>query len=672
MQRLARTFFQASCLVACFPAHSEEIDEIFVTAVRRAVAVDQLSMAIETVEIEDVDNEWLVTDALANAANVFLQQTTPGQGAAIIRGQKGSAVLHLVDGMRLNNAIFRSAPTQYLALVPSNAVERVEVLHGTPASLYGSDGIGGVIQVVTRTPDFESDENSVRGDLFFSANSAEEARILGGTIDWGNRRLATSLSAEYADIGDRRVGGGNTIRPSAYESRALRWLITGAPGEDVSWSVDLHHAEQPRTPRTDELVQGFRQTEPSSSEFWFEPNRRSFAHFDYLRRSGWFALDWNVDLAWQRIDDDRRSRDYLAPDRMLEKNRSDLYGVTISGSKQVERGSWIVGIDFHHDDVASSRVSEDVASAARTEIAPRFPDGSSMQLLSAYGNGTWAASQRHSLTLGLRLSDVRTRLPSSGVHNTEISGDIGWVADLDDAWQFTANVGYGFRAPNVFDLGTLGNRPGNRFNIPNPGLESEHVIHGDLGIRYRGLQSEFSLVVYTMDYGDRITSVSTGATTPDGRDITQSVNAASSDIYGVEASARIEVDLNWLVNANLAYTRGEQDIGGISEPADRIPPLSGYIGIEYAPDSAFGFEAWASIAGAQDRLSARDIRDTRIDPNGTPGWASLGVRGTWRPSDEWLLTLEASNILDASYRMHGSGIDATGRNLAVRVVRTWH
>ncbi len=246
------------------------------------------------------------------------------------------------------------------------------------------------------------------------------------------------------------------------------------------------------------------------------------------------------------------------------------------------------------------------------------------------------------------------------------------MADLDDAWQFTANVGYGFRAPNVFDLGTLGNRPGNRFNIPNPGLESEHVIHGDLGIRYRGLQSEFSLVVYTMDYGDRITSVSTGATTPDGRDITQSVNAASSDIYGVEASARIEVDLNWLVNANLAYTRGEQDIGGISEPADRIPPLSGYIGIEYAPDSAFGFEAWASIAGAQDRLSARDIRDTRIDPNGTPGWASLGVRGTWRPSDEWLLTLEASNILDASYRMHGSGIDATGRNLAVRVVRTWH
>ena len=172
MQRLTRTIFQVSCLVAFFPAQAEEIEEILVTAVRRAVVEEQLSVALDTLEAVDVQQHALLTDALADATGVHLQQTTPGQGAAVVRGQKGSAVLHLVDGMRLNNAIFRSAPTQYFALVPTVAVERIEILRGTPASLYGSDAIGGVLQVITHKPRFESTSVSSRGEVFASANTA--------------------------------------------------------------------------------------------------------------------------------------------------------------------------------------------------------------------------------------------------------------------------------------------------------------------------------------------------------------------------------------------------------------------------------------------------------------------------------------------------------------------
>jgi outer membrane receptor protein involved in Fe transport len=672
LQLLTRKIFQVSCLIACFPAHAEEIDEILVTAVRRAVVEDQLSVGLSTVSRDDVSRKTLITDALASAPGVQLQQTTPGQGAAIIRGQKGSAILHLVDGIRLNNAIFRSAPTQYFALVPSTAVERIEVLRGTPASLYGSDAIGGVVQVVTRKPSFDSAEIDIRGDIFLSENSAEQAQIIGGTVDAGTNRLATSASIEVADIGDRRIGGGERIKPSGYTSRAARFLVAGTPDDSTTWSIDLHHYEQPKTPRSDELVPGFGQTEPSSSEFWFRPNKRSFVHADYESHEGILGLDWNVDVAWQRIDDDRQTRDYLAPDRTLEKNRSDLYGLTVSSSKLTERGSWIAGFDFYHDEVLSSRVSEDVATGQRTDVTSRFPDGSSMQLMSAYGNGTWSVDDRHAVTAGLRLSDVRTRLPSSQVHNTEISGDIGWVATITEGWQFTANVGYGFRAPNVFDLGTLGNRPGNRFNIPNTDLESERVVHGDIGIRYRNNVAEFELSAYGMSYSDRITSVLTGATTPEGRDITQSVNTASSNVRGIEVAMRLDVGMHWLVDANVAYTHGEQKVaGGLAEPADRIPPLSGFVSVAYAPESAFGFEAWASMADAQDRLSARDVRDPRIDPQGTPGWLNVGARGTWQPDDAWRLALEFSNVLDKRYRVHGSGIDAVGRNVTLTVRGNW-
>ena len=221
------------------------------TAVRRAVAEDQLSVALGLVGKDSVASKNLLTDALANAPGVFLQQTTPGQGAAIVRGQKGSGVLHLVDGMRLNNAIFRSAPTQYFALVPTTAVERVEILRGTPASLYGSDAIGGVVQAVTRKPEFESADTEVRGELFVAANTAEQARKIGGTVDAGNERLATSLSAEVADLGDRRIGGGDTIRPSGYTARSARLLVAAHRDANRSYSIDLQHAEQPKTPRSD-------------------------------------------------------------------------------------------------------------------------------------------------------------------------------------------------------------------------------------------------------------------------------------------------------------------------------------------------------------------------------------------------------------------------------------
>ena len=124
-------------LATSYDAIADVIDEIAVTAMRRPADTVTISAAIDLVAGDEVIEQKLTTDALANASGVLVQQTTPGQGAAIIRGLMGSSILHLVDGMHLNNAIFRSAPTPYFSLVPASAVERIEVVRGTSASLYG-------------------------------------------------------------------------------------------------------------------------------------------------------------------------------------------------------------------------------------------------------------------------------------------------------------------------------------------------------------------------------------------------------------------------------------------------------------------------------------------------------------------------------------------------------
>ena len=653
------------------PVPAEPVDEITVTATRREVDISDVSLAISARSRDAMLGEKLATDALDTLVGVSLQQTTPGQGAAIIRGLKGSAILHLVDGMRLNNAMFRTAPTPWFALVPNAAVERVEVVRGTPASLYGSEAVGGVVQAVSRLPVFDSESLSHGGEFVASLDTAELQKSIRATLDVGNRRLASSLSVEYLHTGDRQVGDGERIGPSGYEARAVRAVVRGTPDEQRAWYLDFHFLEQPNTPRVDELVAGFGQTEPASSEFSFSPNRRMFAHFQHEFFAGVADLDWKFDAAWQRIDDDRTTRDLDAVARRLEDNRSDLYGVTLNASGARESLSWIAGFDVYYDRVGSRRVEQELATGTSTILAPRFPDGATITQGGVFGNFEWQPASDQALSLGLRFSEVRIELPDgTSIRPGQLSGDIGWLYDASESLQLVANFGVGFRAPNIADLGTLGNRPGNRFNVPNTALGAEDVTHGDLGLRLRNERIRAELVLFALRYDDRIVSVSTGEVTPEGRDIVRSVNAASSTLHGVEGAVNVDLAAGWRAAATLSYVRGEQDAGSGDEPADRVPPLHARLVVNYELNDRWSFESWLTAASGQDRLSARDVRDVRIDPNGTPGWATLGGATTWT-DQEWQIVFGVDNVLDRRYRRHGSGLDAPGRNVFLTARRRW-
>ena len=225
------------------------------------MAIRDVSAALTVVTAEDIARAKLATDSLAARPGVFLQQTTPGQGAAIIRGLKGSEVLHVVDGMRLNNAIFRNAPTQYLSLVAPGTLERIEIVRGAPASLYGSDAVGGVVQALSRVPSFDSGGH--RGDAFAAVDSADLAKLLRASLEFGDETAAALVSGEILETGNRRIGGGERIAPSGYESKGARVAVSLIPQEGSSWLLDLQAARQPMTPRVDELVPGFGQGEPA-------------------------------------------------------------------------------------------------------------------------------------------------------------------------------------------------------------------------------------------------------------------------------------------------------------------------------------------------------------------------------------------------------------------------
>ena len=659
-------------------AQQDSIDEVSVTAKRRLANIEEVSSAVSVSRREDLEKALVIPDALRASTGVFVQQTTTGQGAAIVRGVKGSAVLHLVDGIRLNNAIFRDAPTQYLALVPTVSIDRLEVVRGAPTSLYGSDAVGGVVQAISRMPEFNSDAVESRVNAQLNFDTANLARGISTTVDIGNREFVSSVSAQYEQSGNRRTGGGPRIANTGYTAGSLRVLLAGQTSVDRSWLLDVHALRQPETPRADELVAGFGQSEPSSSEFLFKPNQRLFVHAQRRDRNGFLGQDWAVDLAWQSIVDDRTMREYESANRILEQNRSDLFAATISAAGESDHRTWIAGAELYYDRVRSSRLQQAVATGQETAVAPRFPDGSTVRQVAVYGNVDSRVGNRNLLSGGLRVSSVTVDLPESlgseplSLSTSDVSGDLGWVFDVRNNLQLVANAGYGFRAPNVFDLGTLGNRPGNRFNIPNSNLKSERALHGDLGFRWRSDKWQSELLFFALDYKDRITSVNTGDLTPGGREIVQSVNAAESSIHGVEFGFEATINDSIQLTANLTYTKGSQAADGNDvEPADRIPPLNGLLRISHEDFAGWRFSGTLLYAGRQDRLSARDIRDVRINPLGTSGWGSVNLRAERLFRHNLNVALEIGNVLDKNYRMHGSGLDTEGRNLSVAISRVW-
>ncbi len=656
------------------------IELVQVTASRRAEAVSRAIPAVTVIDTEAIlaAAPQIPADVFRGRPGVYVQQTTPGQGIPIVRGLKGSEVLHLVDGMRLNNALFRNAPNQYLGLVEAANLERVEVVRGPASTLHGADAMGGVVQLITRRPEYR-DQPGRRWLARATAATADAA--LGGWLAFeaGDATRVARVQLGAQDIGDRRTAAG-TVRPSGYRARSLSASLRARRGDHAEWQLDLQHLRQPSTPRIDELVPGFGQDQAASSEFSFEPNQRDFVHARYAstRASGWFD-EFEVDLAYQRIRDDRRSRALDSPERVLEQNSSELYGLTAQFRRDAgARADLVYGLELYHDRVASARQTLAIDTGVSAPVTARFPDGSSIGSGAVYAHLRHRAGPRVTLDGGLRYSwfDIdlaRADRPlGAELDLDELTFSGGARLDLGEHWHLTANLGQGFRPPNIFDLGTLGPRPGNRFNVANPGLGPERLLSLDVGLKWANERWEGEWVAFGADYRDKITSVPTGAFTPDGREVIQSQNVAALKLGGMEFGVRYFGAADWEISAALNHLRGtETGADGVRTAADRIPPLNGRLDFTRRLGERWSGSLRADFARQQARLSPRDAADPRIDPDGTAGWATLSLALDWRPAPRWRLRFGLDNVFDRAYREHGSGIDGRGRSLVLTADAQW-
>jgi hemoglobin/transferrin/lactoferrin receptor protein len=656
------------------------LEEVQVTATRERAVSHGVSQAVSIVTRDELawHTPLTVVDHLRGEPGTYVQQTTPGQGIPIIRGLKGSEVLHLVDGFRLNNAIFRNAPNQYVALVDAWNLERIEAVRGPGAAFHGAEAMGGVVQFLTRAPRFEGQSVQLRGNAGAQWGSADSRLASQLEAEVGNDRWLAQLGATYQNADELRVGGGETLPHTAFRAHGAHARVAFAPSADMRLTMQAQYTAQPETPRVDALVPGFGQSRPDFSEHFFRPQRREFAQLrlESERPAGW-ADTMDVQIGVQRMIDDRLTRDFQAPYREAEQNTSTLLGAIGHFTKRLPTSHGAThalsfGFEVYHDSVDSSRERIRLADSLVTERPSRFPDGSTMGWAGVYVADRWSPRDWLDVTGGLRYTRYDIELPPTindtgvAMRPDDISGNIGLVVRTSNALNLVANVGRGFRPPNVFDLGTFGAR-GNRFSIPNPDLEPESVLTCDLGMKYSSAGWQAELFAFRSSYRDKITQTLTGEFDVAGRLVVQSRNATQLMLHGLEAGATWWWGERARLSATATWTRGEETLAGDTYAADRVPPFFGHVSARFSLSPTLAVEPSVYWAARQDRLSPRDAVDPRMNPQGTAGWASATIRAAWNPTSSFTTHVGVENLADRRYREHGSGFDAPGRNAFVSV-----
>ncbi|CAN5336748.1 TonB-dependent receptor [soil metagenome] len=652
---------------------SVALSTVQVTAGRHAEAQVDVPQPVTVMSREQIDRQaprtW--TDLLRGQPGVFNQSSGPGQGIVILRGLTGSEVLHLVDGIRLNNAFFRNAPTQYIALVDPYNIERLELVRGPSSALYGSDALGGVVQLITPEERFASEQFSARGSALAQYGSADLSRS--GRIDAavGREDFSVAGGFTFRDVGEQISADGDRLANTDYLFRAWDMKLLWSPAADQELMLAASHSEVPNLARYHVIVPGFAAA-PDSDFNFFQPNARSFFHARYDRALDTsFADSLQLHLARQIVRDHRFSQEFQGVQTQRDAQRSTLDGFTAQLDKQLGAHFLSYGIDFYHDRVDSARTRTSLVTGESAVALSSFPDGAESDDLGAYIHDEWLPAADWLLDTGLRLNYARTELPAADrgtgteVEDVDLTGNLGIRYRITAGLSWNANVGRGFRAPNVFDLGTLGARPSNRFNVPNPNLEPETVHSIDTGFKWHDPVLSGEIFVFYSRYDDRIVSVATGNIRPDGRTEVQSRNIASATYRGIETGLRYHASPGWEAYVTVNYTRGEETTGDDTTPANRVPPVNGRVGGLVRPGPNWYVESFLLFADRQDRLAPQDVDDSRIDPNGTPGWVSLNARLGWMPTPRYRIGLDANNLFDQNYREHGSGIDAPGRGLAL-------
>jgi len=463
-------------------------------------------------------------DLISSSDEVFVQKSQLGGGSPMIRGFATNRVLIVVDGVRMNNAIYREGNIQNIISLDPGSVESTEIIFGPGAYIYGSDAIGGVMDFHTKKALLSTGEKPYfRAEAFTRYSSADNEKT--GHLDFniGGRKIAFLSAFSYSAFDDLKMGSGKYpgylrneyvkningkdsvfVNPDPEVQRFSGYNQVNTTNKlriKISQKADLvlsnHYSRLSNVPRYDRLIQ-YKSGKPRYGDWYYGPQEWIMTNAQLtLNGSSGLYDQLKVIASNQSYSESRHDRSFGKTTINEQFEKVKIWSFNIDADKKVggKNSQLFYGLEFVTNDIHSDANTRDIITGVTVPAGSRYPNGENKYLsFSAYTGFKSNLSEKITFNTGLRYNYVSLNstiadnswynfpFTEIDIKNGALTGAAGFVFRTTEKTQFNVNASTGFRAPNLDDAGKVFDSAPGVVVVPDPGLEPEYAYNLDLGI----------------------------------------------------------------------------------------------------------------------------------------------------------------------------------------------
>ena len=622
---------------------SEQLDEVILSVFKEKARSNKIAERVEVITAKEIEqlSPQTTAEILATIPGIKVQKSQMGGGSPVIRGMESNRVLLVVDGVRMNNAIYRKGHLQNSITVSPDQLERTEVVFGPSSVIYGSDALGGVIHYYTKTPNLSS-ETKVKTRFFNRFSSVNNEITSNASVEINSKKWGSLTTISFSDFGDLKMGkrrthgfnnwgkvfhysentdtyfsetpsinsDPNLQRNSGYSQTDFlqKFFIPLNDKTDLKLNFQFSTSSNiPRFDRLDEMGEG----NLKFAEWYYGPQQRLLISPQLAINPKKTWLDKGTfTLAYQQIKESRIQRKFSSLDRSYRNENVNIFSINGDFSIPIQQNknkSLNYGFEFSHNEVASTAYgktldvsgNEIVGFSEDFLVQSRYPDGgSTYDSYAAYIGYRYDLNSKSTLSTGVRftqtnlnaewidLSVIPLTHPKIKLDNSALTATIGYVFNPTKTWQLNTVLSSGFRSPNIDDIGRIREKAGD-ITVPNIYLKPEYAYSSEIGVQKYLNKKKFKIgfnTYYTLlkNYIIRDDFYMDGhelSYDDDMANIVANQNRGNAYIFGYTFNYQGKLTDKINSSGFITYTKGKTY--DTNEPLSSIPPLFGQFDINY-------------------------------------------------------------------------------------------
>jgi len=540
----------------------QQLSEIILSVGRNKENRKKISKKVTLITSKktELDLPQTSADLLYYGGGVRIQKTQGGGGSPVIRGFEANRVLLVVDGVRMNNAIYRSGHLQNAITIDPNVLERTEVIFGPSSVGYGSDALGGVVHFYTIKPKINNEKQwTIKG--LESYNTDLNHIVSNLNFEYSKEKWASFTSFSYSDFGDIIMGENRTHgfkswglnkftlskekfnttsvlnknpniqKNTAYSQFDLLQKFNFKMSESSNLIFNIQHSNSSNIDRYDKLNEYNSAGDLKYAQWHYGPQKRTLlsTSYNFLKNNNWLKKG-TVVAAFQKINESRHNRKYQSLTMNSQIEDVEVFSINADFIRgEANASSLSYGFEYTHNNVSSiaygaslTKQNNSISNINKVnssfKIPTRYPSGgSNYSTAASYYEFRKDLSNKSNFSFGMRYTYtwlnarwleealIDANLNRIKTQKSSLTGSLGYVYRSNNTWQISANFSSGFRSPNIDDMGKIRENRG-LLSVPNMQLKPEYAYNSELGLTkfFDNKMTVFSLNLYYTHITDHI------------------------------------------------------------------------------------------------------------------------------------------------------------------------